>query len=55
MDDAGFWPSAASDRGVNAWVALDDMPRAASVKYIKGGGSLIGRILVEGIHIPPPF
>lgn len=25
-DDTGFWPSIASDPGVNAWVALDDMP-----------------------------
>lgn len=26
VDDTGFWPSLASDSGVNAWVALDDMP-----------------------------
>ncbi|KAL7445293.1 hypothetical protein ACHAXM_009767 [Skeletonema potamos] len=26
VDDTGFWPSIASDPGVNAWVALDDMP-----------------------------
>ena len=26
VDDAGFWPTVARDPGVNAWVALDDMP-----------------------------
>jgi len=26
VDDTGFWPSIASDPGVNAWIALDDMP-----------------------------
>ena len=26
VDDTGFWPSVAEDPGVNAWVALDDMP-----------------------------
>lgn len=26
VDDTGFWPNVASDPGVNAWVALDDMP-----------------------------
>ena len=26
VDDTGFWPSIASDPGVNAWVALDDLP-----------------------------
>ena len=26
VDDTGFWPSIASDPGVNAWVALDDFP-----------------------------
>ncbi|KAL7481353.1 hypothetical protein ACHAW6_007033 [Cyclotella cf. meneghiniana] len=25
VDDTGFWPSAAEDPGVNAWIALDDM------------------------------
>ncbi|KAL3802664.1 hypothetical protein HJC23_011988 [Cyclotella cryptica] len=26
VDDTGFWPSIADDPGVNAWIALDDMP-----------------------------
>ena len=26
VDDTGFWPSVADDVGVNAWIALDDMP-----------------------------
>ncbi|KAL9185132.1 hypothetical protein ACHAXT_002909 [Thalassiosira profunda] len=26
VDDTGFWPSIASDPGVNAWIALDDLP-----------------------------
>ena len=26
VDDTGFWPSVADDIGVNAWIALDDMP-----------------------------
>jgi len=25
VDDTGFWPNVASDPGVNAWIALDDM------------------------------
>jgi hypothetical protein len=25
VDDSGFWPAIASDPGVNAWIALDDM------------------------------
>ncbi|KAL7541484.1 hypothetical protein ACHAXR_011627 [Thalassiosira sp. AJA248-18] len=30
VDDTGFWPSLASDPGVNAWVALDDFPAPRS-------------------------
>jgi hypothetical protein len=26
VDDTGFWPNIAQDIGVNAWIALDDMP-----------------------------
>ena len=26
VDDSGFWPAVSSDVGVNAWIALDDMP-----------------------------
>ena len=44
--DLPYWKVGGTQIG-SVWVALDDMPRAASVKYIKGG------ILVEGIHIPP--
>lgn len=32
VDDTGFWPATAEARGVNAWIALDDMP------VEKGGG-----------------
>lgn len=35
-DDTGFWPSVASDPGVNAWVALDDMPWPWSGRGSKG-------------------
>ncbi len=34
VDDTGFWPSIASDPGVNAWVALDDMPYQWSRKKL---------------------
>jgi len=40
VDDTGFWPCVASDSGVNAWVALDDMPwkhTRLSVKKDDGG------------------
>ena len=45
--DLPYWKVGGTQIG-SVWVALDDMPRAASVKYIKGG-SLISHILVEGI------
>lgn len=32
VDDTGFWPSVAEDPGVNAWIALDDMPRPNTEK-----------------------
>ena len=50
--DLPYWKVGGTQIG-SVWVALDDMPRAASVKYIKGGGSLIGRILVEGDTYSP--
>ena len=34
VDDTGFWPSIASDPGVNAWIALDDMPYQWSRKKL---------------------
>lgn len=34
VDDTGFWPSVASDAGVNAWIALDDMPWPWSTSHI---------------------
>lgn len=34
VDDTGFWPSIASDPGVNAWIALDDMPYEWSRKKL---------------------
>jgi hypothetical protein len=32
VDDVGFWPATASSPGVNAWIAIDDMPTE------RGGG-----------------
>lgn len=32
VDDVGFWPATASSPGVNAWIAIDDMPS------FRGGG-----------------
>jgi hypothetical protein len=26
VDDTGFWPAVAEAPGVNAWIAVDDMP-----------------------------
>ena len=42
-DDTGFWPNIANDPGVNAWIALDDMP------IVRGGGFA----LAVGSHIAP--
>ena len=43
VDDFGFWPATASSPGINAWIALDDMPSA-------GGG---GFALAVGSHEAP--
>lgn len=40
VDDTGFWPAVAEAPGVNAWIALDDMP-------VGGGG---GFALAVGSH-----
>ncbi|CAB9505373.1 expressed unknown protein [Seminavis robusta] len=40
VDDFGFWPATASSPGINAWIALDDMPAV-------GGG---GFALAVGSH-----
>jgi Phytanoyl-CoA dioxygenase (PhyH) len=40
VDDTGFWPADADAPGVNAWIALDDMP-------MEGGG---GFALAVGSH-----
>lgn len=40
VDDTGFWPADADAPGVNAWIALDDMP-------VQGGG---GFALAVGSH-----
>jgi len=40
VDDFGFWPATASSPGINAWIALDDMPAT-------GGG---GFALAVGSH-----
>jgi Phytanoyl-CoA dioxygenase (PhyH) len=42
-DDTGFWPATADSPGINAWIALDDMP-------ILGGG---GFALAVGSHRAP--
>ena len=26
LDDYGFWPATADSKGINAWIAIDDMP-----------------------------
>lgn len=41
MDDTGFWPAIGSAPGVNAWIAIDDMPPS-------GGG---GFALAVGSHV----
>ena len=43
VDDFGFWPATAASSGINAWIALDDMPRV-------GGG---GFALAVGSHEAP--
>jgi len=40
VDDTGFWPATANAPGVNAWIAIDDMP-------VYGGG---GFALAVGSH-----
>lgn len=40
VDDFGFWPAAATAAGINAWIAIDDMP-------VDGGGSFA---LAVGSH-----
>ena len=40
VDDVGFWPALADAPGINAWIALDDMP-------VSGGG---GFALAVGSH-----
>lgn len=43
VDDLGFWPATPESNGVNAWVALDDMP-------LRTGG---GFALAVGSHVAP--
>eukprot|EP00543_Licmophora_paradoxa_P012187 CAMPEP_0202468788 /NCGR_PEP_ID=MMETSP1360-20130828/76391_1 /ASSEMBLY_ACC=CAM_ASM_000848 /TAXON_ID=515479 /ORGANISM="Licmophora paradoxa, Strain CCMP2313" /LENGTH=145 /DNA_ID=CAMNT_0049093879 /DNA_START=39 /DNA_END=472 /DNA_ORIENTATION=+ len=43
VDDTGFWPATAEAPGVNAWIAIDDMP-------IDRGG---GFALALGSHTAP--
>eukprot|EP00934_Nitzschia_sp_Nitz4_P006015 Nitzschia sp. Nitz4//scaffold126_size65214//206//3751//NITZ4_006144-RA/size65214-augustus-gene-0.60-mRNA-1//1//CDS//3329534653//6005//frame0 len=43
VDDSGFWPATAESPGINAWVALDDMP-------VEGGG---GFALAVQSHVAP--
>ena len=43
VDDTGFWPATSDAPGVNAWIALDDMP-------IERGG---GFALAVGSHTAP--
>ena len=43
VDDTGFWPATAEAPGINAWIALDDMP-------VERGG---GFALAVGSHTAP--
>jgi hypothetical protein len=43
VDDTGFWPATAEAPGINAWIALDDMP-------VEQGG---GFALAVGSHAAP--
>lgn len=43
VDDVGFWPATADSPGINAWIALDDMPSST------GGGFA----LAVGSHTAP--
>lgn len=43
VDDYGFWPTRADSLGINAWIALDDMP-------LDTGG---GFALAVGSHVAP--
>jgi hypothetical protein len=43
VDDLGFWPATAEHAGVNAWIAIDDMP-------LESGG---GFALAIGSHMAP--
>jgi len=39
VDDWGFWPATASSTGVNAWVAIDDMPVSTGGGFALSVGS----------------
>ena len=39
MDDVGFWPATADSPGINAWIALDDMPASMGGGFALAVGS----------------
>lgn len=39
VDDVGFWPATADSPGVNAWLALDDMPSSTGGGFALAVGS----------------
>ena len=39
VDDTGFWPATASSPGVNAWIAIDDMPSSLGGGFALAVGS----------------
>lgn len=54
VDDTGFWPCVANDPGVNAWVALDDMPwkhSRLSVEKDGGGGDDDGPVATFALSL----
>jgi len=39
VDDTGFWPSTSSSPGINAWIAIDDMPKSTGGGFALSIGS----------------
>ena len=39
MDDLGFWPATATSLGINAWIAIDDMPMEEGGTFAVSVGS----------------
>lgn len=51
VDDIGFWPSTASSPGINAWVAIDDMPKASGGGFALSIGSHMAKWKEEVYNI----